>query len=112
MNISAQKRGIDFMLESKNGLAFIDQTLKKIVTFPMPAGSLLKRMCLIFLYNFSICKRGATLLQQSECGVENILSCLDLKNTPEIHQLALNLMISLIDDSSIEFRDKINQMVC
>lgn len=115
MNISAQKRGMDFMLGSKNGLAYANQTLKKFVTLPMPAGfdSPLKRLCLMFLYNFSICEAGAIFLQQSDCGVKNILSCLGPENPPEIQQVALNLIISLLDEiSTMEFRHQVSQLVC
>lgn len=66
----------------------------------MPDGRLLKRMCLIFLYNISICKRGAVLIQTSQNGIGNILRCFGTSNTNEIQSLSLTLMISLINEIS------------
>lgn len=78
----------------------------------MPEGRLLKRMCLILLYNISICKRGAMLIQMSERGVENILKCIQAENTNEIQTLTLTLMTSLLSEiASSEFSQKVKKLV-
>lgn len=78
----------------------------------MPEGQLLKRMSLILLFNISICKRGALLIQMSESGVENILKCLRAENTSEIQTLALTLVSSMLDeDPTSTFCQQVVQLV-
>jgi hypothetical protein len=98
VNISAQERGRSFMLRNENGIKFIKQTLKDCVLLPMPGGQLLKRMYLIVLHNFSISKSGASIINQCDYGVKNILTCLSPENTTEIQQLALTIAKSLLDE--------------
>lgn len=98
INISAQRIGRDFILGEKIGLTFINNILDHLNRIKMPDGRLLKRMCLIFLYNISICKRGAVLIQTSQNGLGHILRCFGNNNTNEIQSLSLTLMISLINE--------------
>lgn len=98
INISAQRSGRDFILGDKIGITFIHNMLEHLSAFLMPSGRLLKRMSLIFLYNISICKRGAMLIQMSKNGVRNILKCLAAENTAEIQTLALTLVNSLLEE--------------
>lgn len=72
--------------------------LEHLGSFKLPGGLLLKRMCLIFLYNLSICKRGAILIQMSKNGIANILKCLGSENTIEIQTLALTLIIAMLNE--------------
>lgn len=72
--------------------------LEHLGAFLMPSGRLLKRMSLIFLYNISICKRGAMLIQMSKNGVGNILKCFEEENTAEIQTLAVTLVNSLLEE--------------
>jgi hypothetical protein len=98
INISAQVTGRNFILADKIGITFIHNMLEHLGSFMMPSGRLLKRMSLIFLYNVSICKRGAMLIQMSKNGVGNILKCLGAENTTEIQTLALTLVTSLLEE--------------
>lgn len=98
INISAQKHGRDYILENNTGLEFIQEVLININAFQMPAGQILKRMLLMFLYNVSIGKKGAMFIQMSINGVGNILKCLCLENTSDIQTLALTLLTSLLNE--------------
>ena len=98
INISAQRSGRNFFLDDKIGITFVHNMLEHLGVFLMPSGQLLKRMSLILLYNVSICKRGALLIQMSKNGVGNILKCLAAENTTEIQTLALTLINSMLEE--------------
>jgi hypothetical protein len=98
INISAQKAGRNFILGDKIGITFIHNMLEHLGSFLMPTGQLLKRLTLVFLYNISICKRGAVLVQMSKNGVGNVLKCIAAENTTEIQTLALTLVMSLLKE--------------
>lgn len=109
INISAQRTGRNFLLDDNNGLTFTNHIFEFLGVIKMPAGRLLKRMCLIFLFNLSICKRGAMMIQQSHKGVQNILKCLAAEHTSEIKSIVLTLMKSLLDE--IPTRDFCQQVM-
>lgn len=98
INISAQRSGRNFFLDDKIGITFVHNMLEHLGVFLMPSSQLLKRMSLILLYNISICKRGALLIQMSKNGVGNILKCLAVENTTEIQTLALTLVNSMLEE--------------
>lgn len=109
INIVAQRVGRDFVLERENGVEFVKDSIKylgEITT--MPSGHLLKRLILMMLYNLSITKKGALLIQVAENGVESILKCQDVNHSTEIQLLSLTLMTTLLNElPTQEFCDKI-----
>lgn len=93
-------------------MTFINGILEYIDRIKMPEGRLLKRMCLIFLYNMSICKRGAIFIQTSQNGIANILKCFAPCNTSEIQSLSISLMISLMNEIwTQEFGQQVMKLV-
>ena len=50
------------------------------------------------LFNVSINKKGALHIQLSESGVLNILKCFEDKNTVDIQTLAIQLLLSLLEE--------------
>lgn len=108
INIVAQKIGRDFVLEREVGVDFIRCSLEYLGEIPMPSGQLLKRLILMMLYNVSITKRGAMMIEIKENGIENILKCYDQNHTGEIQSLSLTLMTTLIKElGTQEFYEKI-----
>lgn len=78
----------------------------------MPDGKLLKRVFLIFLFNISICGRGAALVQKNPNGIKNILGCLGTDNTTVIQTLALTMMNALlVEIPTYEFCQKVKNFV-
>jgi hypothetical protein len=108
INIVAQRVGRDFVLERENGVEFVKGSLKYLGEITMPSGQLLKRLILMMLYNLSITKRGAVLIQVAENGVESILKCQDENHSTEIQSLSLTLMTTLLNElPTQEFCEKI-----
>lgn len=98
VNISANKAARTVVMKERIGVIFINHVLEYLKLIKMPNGRLLKRMSLMFLYNMSISKSGALLIQQSKSGVENIMECLSSDYTSEIQSVVLSLVKSLLDE--------------
>lgn len=109
INISAQKTGRDFILSKSIGIMLIQGVLDSVNAIQMPAGQILKRMLIMLLYNISICKRGAMIIQMHNNGIGNIIKCLSNGNTMEIQGLSLTLLTSLINE--IPTKELCNQVL-
>lgn len=112
INIVAQKVGRDFVLDRENGVEFVKDSLKYLGEINMPSGQMLKRLILMMLYNLSITRRGALLIEIAENGIESILKCQDEYHSPEIQLLSLTLMTTLLTElPSPDFSEKVYNSV-
>lgn len=96
INVAAQRVGRDFILDREIGIEFVQNALEYLGEIPMPAGTLIRRLILMMLFNINIEKRGSMLIEQGEKGIKSILGCLNMQNTSEIIELALHLLSSLL----------------
>lgn len=112
VNISAHKDAREVVLNERIGIIFINHVMEHLKSIKMPQGRLLTKMCLMFLYNMSISKRGAILIHQNKTGVENIMDCLGIEYTSEIQSVVLSLMSSLLEEiPTKEFLHQIIRLV-
>lgn len=111
-NVAAQRDGRNFVLERENGVEFVKKVLLWLGELKMPNAQLLKRLILMLLYNLSITKSGAMLIEISDNGIENIMKCFDSSHTIEIQSIAISLMTSLLNElPTVEFCERVTQNV-
>lgn len=112
VNISAHEAAREVILNERIGIIFINHVMEYLKRIKMPHGRLLKRMSLMFLYNMSISKRGAVLIQHNKAAVQNIMECLSIEYTSEIQSVVLALMSSLLEEvPTEEFCHQVIQLV-
>lgn len=112
VNISGHAKGRNFILEERTGVQIVEFVMDNIEKIEMPAGYLLKRLAIIFLFNISISKRGSHLFQLKDDGIKRIFNCIKDTKAPDIQIFALRLIMSLIEESeSEEFKQKIPEII-
>lgn len=111
-NLAAFPEGRIHLATETDGLLFANNLLHAIELFRMPAGRLLKRMALTFVYNICLEENGASFIMRDGNRLRSIISCLDLVNTEDILTLAVSLLIRLMKAApEVELKASIAQQV-
>ncbi|XP_055626555.1 uncharacterized protein LOC129768734 isoform X2 [Toxorhynchites rutilus septentrionalis] len=111
-NLAAFPEGRAHLATDADGLAFANNLLHAIERFMMPAGRLLKRMTLTFVYNICLEENGARFVMYDGNRLRSIINCLDLVNSEDILTLAVTLLMKLIKCASeVELKAAIAQQI-
>ncbi|XP_058832445.1 uncharacterized protein LOC131690571 isoform X2 [Topomyia yanbarensis] len=104
-NLAAFPEGRAHLATEADGLLFANSLLHAVHLFRMPAGRLLKRMSLTFVYNICLEQNGARFVMEDENRLRNVIDCLDLVNSEDVLTLAVSLLMKLIK-AAPEFETK------
>ncbi|XP_053685956.1 uncharacterized protein LOC128735500 [Sabethes cyaneus] len=95
-NLAAYPEGRAYLASEADGLLFANSLLHAVQLFNMPAGRLLKRMSLTFVYNICLEPIGTQFVIEDDNRLRNVIACLNLVNSEDVLILAVSLLVRLI----------------
>ncbi|XP_055532031.1 uncharacterized protein LOC129722544 isoform X2 [Wyeomyia smithii] len=95
-NLAAYPEGRAHLVSEADGLLFTNSLLHAVQLLRMPAGRLLKRISLTFVYNICLEPAGVQFVMKDDNRLRNIVACLNLVNSEDVLMLAVSLLVRLI----------------